>query len=85
MLGGRDLWKSGKMWAVYCGFESAVGRGLDYTCSAPQPPSASLMFCGGSIEGTNSRTAYAMPVKPIKDPKTFSQTASPRRIDPVKM
>jgi hypothetical protein len=27
-----------------------------YTCSAPQPASASLMFDGGSIEGMNSRT-----------------------------
>lgn len=27
------------------------------TCSAPHPPSASLMFCGGSIDGMNSRIA----------------------------
>jgi len=39
--------------------------GIDYTCSAPHPPSASLMFCGGSIDGMNSRTTYATPVSPI--------------------
>jgi hypothetical protein len=32
-----------------------LGDGVDYTCSAPHPPSASLIFCGGSMEGTNSR------------------------------
>lgn len=34
-----------------------------YTCSAPHPPSASLMLAGGSIEGMNSRTTYPTPWK----------------------
>ena len=60
-------------------------RRPNYTCSAPHPPSASLMFCGGSMEGTNSRITYAIPMKPIKDPNILSMIPSPRRMDPVKM
>jgi hypothetical protein len=37
------------------------------------------------MEGTKSRTTYAIPMKPIKDPKTLSMIPSPRRMDPVKM
>lgn len=33
----------------------ALNDGVGYTCSAPHPPSASLIFCGGSMEGINSR------------------------------
>lgn len=42
-------------------FGSRAAPGLPalplYTCSAPQPASASLMLAGGSMEGMNSRTA----------------------------
>jgi hypothetical protein len=44
-----------------------------------------LMFWGGSIEGTNSRTAYARPIIPIIDPNTISKVCTSRRMDPTKM
>jgi len=44
-----------------------------------------LMFCGGSMEGTNSRPTYAIPTNPIMVPKTLLIVHSSRRIDPTKM
>lgn len=44
-----------------------------------------LMFWGGSIDGMNSRTAYAMPTTPMMVPNTLFIVCSSRRIDPTKM
>lgn len=56
-----------------------------YTCSAPQPWSASRMFDGGSIEGMNSRARYPRPMKPTSEPAMYRSTPSCSRSDPTKI
>ena len=60
-------------------------RGRVYTCSAPQPPSASRIFCGGSILGMNSSTTYTKPIIPMTVPKTMSMVLCSSRMEPQKM
>lgn len=58
---------------------------FSYTCSAPHPPSASLMLLGGSIEGTNSSAAYTRPIMPTAEPRTTLNVLSASMIEPMKM
>lgn len=64
--------------------QSSLIQSSSYTCSAPHPASASLIFAGGSILGTNSSAQYARPMSATSTPGTYWNQSPPAMTQPMK-